>query len=150
MRRPGWERWESEATTQLELDLLVERARQVGGLGVLFMHDAPSGVSIPLVRPVADIVLRRDLDHNRRMVRSAVEALRPRLVIHGHFHVRYHADLMTTAGAAVTVHGLAHDERGFPGGGAWVRPRRHATNLRPASPGRGAVRVRRDYAILGI
>ncbi len=37
--------------------------------------------------------------------------LNPGRVGGGRVHVRSHAELMTTDGAAVAIHGLAHDER---------------------------------------
>lgn len=62
-----------------------------GVLDVLVAHDAPAGVALQGWR----VAYEKELVANQTRValRRAIEATRPELVVHGHWHVRHHAEL---------------------------------------------------------
>jgi len=105
LRRPGVNWWSEEVPTQADVDRLGDDR-----LDVLVSHAAPSTGHVPPARLVAalerlpaDIVA--DLRAVRDLLDQAVDRTRPRLVVHGHYHVR-------RSGSAGETHveGLAHDK----------------------------------------
>lgn len=69
------------------------------GVDVLFTHDAPEGVAL-LERfleetPYFGQTLKMDAESlaNRGMLRSVVDEVRPKLLVHGHYHLRYQDNL---------------------------------------------------------
>jgi len=72
----------------------VEAASLNGRVDVVFSHDCPAGVEIPGIH-AADKHIFPDSMVNRERLREAVRAVRPRLICHGHYHVRdrNHLDL---------------------------------------------------------
>lgn len=86
-------------------------------LDVLLTHDAPSGAT-----PESEFGLwpmdEAQCQVSRHLIRSAVEATRPALVLHGHWHVRHSTTLqLNSADCAVRVEGLASDQE--RDGGSW-------------------------------
>ena len=86
-------------------------------LDVLFTHDAPEGA-----QPVGASTLgpsdESQSQVSRVRIREAVERTIPRLVVHGHWHVRQKRVLSIAQGAqSVRVEGLASDQE--RDGGAW-------------------------------
>src|SRR5207302_2100931 len=80
-RTPGKSWWPEEVTTASDVERL-------GGepLDVLVAHEAPAGVPLAGFRlPVEDEVRSEEV---RQLVRAAVQATRPRLVLHGHWQKR--------------------------------------------------------------
>lgn len=83
-RVEGWDWFASEAICEADVERL-------GGapLDVLVTHDAPSWCRLegtPAVRASVD----RDTQRNRVFVDRAVQATRPALVLHGHWHRAHH------------------------------------------------------------
>jgi len=74
-------------------------------LDVLLSHEAPEGAA-------PESMFRMDLHdsvqsrQSRLLLRSAVEATRPKLVVHGHWHVRQSRVLKRNGGSIVRVEGL--------------------------------------------
>jgi predicted phosphodiesterase len=99
---------EEEATDDDVRDVIAA----VGGTDVLLTHDKPRAT-----RPGTD---RKDLDicrPNQDRVQRLVDALRPRLVAHGHLHHRY-TEVLRHPHATTRVEGLAADPSvswGLPG-----------------------------------
>ena len=101
-------RWPAEGTTRDDLDRLLANAAidHDGSLDVLFTHDAPGQVlglkgGMPNI-PAETLDAIRD---GRMLLAEAVEATRPRLVIHGHWH-QSHREQITAGTESV---GLAND-----------------------------------------
>lgn len=104
------------------LDFFVEEevggddvARVVAGgpADVLVCHDAPAGWEIPNLTPVERMPLpaaaRVDAANRHRVrLRTAYEAVRPAVVVHGHYHSRYRT-LVDEAWGQVLVEGLDCD-----------------------------------------
>lgn len=110
-RREGVNLWaDLEEVTPADVELLGAEP-----LDVLLSHEAPLGVNLvsDLALPAAD---RRRSDAQRALVRAAVEATRPVLVFHGHWHQRHTAELVRDDRSVTSVHGLGaqHDS------GNWV------------------------------
>lgn len=78
--------WTGEVTTRSDLERLGDRL-----LDVLVTHDAPDGSPLkgPSLPPVDQVLA----DEVRSLIRSAVEATSPRLLLHGHWHHRYSHEL---------------------------------------------------------
>lgn len=88
---------------------------------VLLTHDMPLGITVTgLTRIHPDDDARSYLQ--RRYVTEAVSAVKPKLLLHGHWHVRHRSELRVTGAGGqheLRVEGLAAD--GDPGGWAVLR-----------------------------
>jgi predicted phosphodiesterase len=89
-RRPHRSWWPQEALRPHQVDRLTSG----GVLDVLLTHDAPALAAVPGLSssgwdPGALEVAR----WHRRQLQDAADATRPRLLVHGHMHVRYQAQL---------------------------------------------------------
>jgi hypothetical protein len=116
-RCEGRDWWATETITDADVDALIERAGP-DGVDVLLTHDAP--MLPPGVQPLADPVLRADCAESIAHIVRAVDAVRPSVVLHGHFHRRYRAVLERPWGN-VRVEGVASDQEvGDKYGGPWV------------------------------
>ena len=79
-------RWDEEATTQADLDRLIDNTP--AGLDVLISHDAPANTKgltsgLPWRMPTG---LDRRASAVRELLQTAVDATAPSLVFHGHWH----------------------------------------------------------------
>lgn len=106
--------WRQELLTGAQ----VYRAMGGGPVDVLLTHDAPDGVV-----PIVDRHYKGDeISRSNRLAVSAVmEAVHPRLLVHGHYHHRY-----TAAANGCRVEGLSRDGEGVDSWividpNAWVR-----------------------------
>lgn len=111
-RKPGKSWWPGETLTDED----VEFASRPGNVDVIVAHDAPYGVDIPKIgigEPNTDsgwpfATLLESSEH-RRKVRQVVDAVRPRLYVHGHYHLRYQAYYRLPGGGRTLVQGLDCD-----------------------------------------
>lgn len=87
LRTPGASWWSDEVVTESDIELAIG----AGLVDVLVMHDVPARVAVPgLDRKSgwpADAL--RDADAHRHRLLRAAEAVKPRQLWHGHYHVRY-------------------------------------------------------------
>lgn len=96
-RITGHSWWPEESITWDDVDRCLEAGSQLAGqrLDVLLSHDVPEGT--PSLPPRETYWLdSRATQANRRMLRTVVDKLSPRLVAHGHYHVRNSAQLDDT------------------------------------------------------
>ena len=79
---------------------------------VLLTHEAPSGISYPnnVWVSQADELASTNVKH---LVRQGMEAVEPKLVFHGHHHVRATSTLNFGDGKSTIVEALSQDERAF-------------------------------------
>lgn len=100
LRREGHNWWPQEAATAADVERLGSDR-----LDVLASHAAPTAYPAPpkALRLPADILA--DAAAHRAHLDEAVRRTRPRLVVHGHYHLRLQAEL-----DGWSVHGLAHDK----------------------------------------
>ena len=101
-------RWPEEATTQDDLERLIDNAPD--GLDVLICHDAPADTQglvsgLPWQMPEA---LEREAEAVRELLQAAVDATAPTLVFHGHWHQQNRCRINE---GATEVVGLAADGR---------------------------------------
>lgn len=112
-RRPGFSWFEQETVSDADIAVAV-----AGGVAdVLLCHDAPSGWPIPGLPAPATMsdAFQAELPacgEHRIRLREPYEAVRPAIVIHGHYHSRYRTVVPEPWGD-VTVEGLDCD--GTPG-----------------------------------
>ncbi len=104
-REPGVSWWPGEWVTDAD----VQRCVDGGPADVLVAHDCPSGVPIPGLRPdlFPPVEILRG-DEHRGVIRRIVDATRPWLVWHGHYHQRYEVAVEFGYGPVV-VQGLDCD-----------------------------------------
>lgn len=81
-RTEGVSWWPQELIT----DVQVQRAVGRGRVDIMFSHDAPEGVCPIVSSAYKDDAVSRE---NRLAVTSVVQAVQPRLLVHGHYHYRY-------------------------------------------------------------
>lgn len=108
-RTPGLDWFLAEAVDEADL----ARVAAGGPAQVLLTHDAPSGYAIPGLSPVWELPVpwqteQPGCEEHRERIREAMEAVRPRLVVHGHYHRRYQLTLDEPWGP-VQVEGLDCD-----------------------------------------
>ena len=96
-RTRGYSWWHQEIITYEQVDRACER----GPVDVLLTHDAPEG-TCPIIRPgyKYDEMSRG----NRLAVSAVMEAVKPKLLVHGHYHHRYSGER-----DGVQVEGLDRD-----------------------------------------
>lgn len=99
----GTQWWPEEELTDEEIAYAL---RDPEPLDVLFTHDKPRGAPEPTNDP------RRVYPEswpNQDRIQTVVRTLRPALVIHGHLHIRYRAQIRSADDSWTTVEGLAHE-----------------------------------------
>lgn len=111
VRSEGHSYWRTEEITDDEVDTLIDRAGP-DGVDVLFTHDAPS--LPPGIRPLSDPALRADCERSHAQIARAVDVLRPQLLVHGHYHLRYSGLFGRTR-----IEGLASDLESHLFGHSW-------------------------------
>jgi hypothetical protein len=112
-RTAGVDWWPDEELTRADLD----RAIDGGACDVMLTHDAPSGVDVPGLPP-ASTWEPAEIDRanrHRDLLHEVVDAVRPARLVHGHFHSRYDAELVTAGGHRLSVTGLANEWTGPDG-----------------------------------
>lgn len=81
--------WPEETITNEEIEKAKSAACWFDSIDVLIAHDVPSGA--PLGR-LTNLTLSKEIEaqarHNRRQLLQVVQATRPKLLIHGHYHTR--------------------------------------------------------------
>lgn len=82
--RPESLYWPTELITDEQLEL----AMLDGPTDIVVCHDCPAGVDVLGSHHSDDWVYFPQSEGNRQKLRQLVEATRPKLVVHGHFHVR--------------------------------------------------------------
>ena len=85
-RRHGIDWWPNEKTDHSDVARL-----GTGYLDVLLTHDAPAGVDLSAWRLSAEDQVRAD--DVRSLIAAAVEATRPQVVVHGHWHHAHDTEL---------------------------------------------------------
>lgn len=106
-RIPNVSWWSEEEINWDEADHVIE----AGEADIMFTHDCPTGVEIPDLRRnpmnLPPDVLNQANNH-RNLLRQIVDAVKPKRLYHGHYHVRY--DGMLWGNDYTTeVHGLDCD-----------------------------------------
>lgn len=115
-RKEGRTWWPTEEISNDELATLIKRAG-ADGVDVLLTHDAPQRPAG--VHELADPQLAADCRRSNRMVEQAIDATRPRLVMHGHYHREYARRIYRSWGDYRLV-GLSSDEEASDAyGGPW-------------------------------
>lgn len=109
-RTPGVDWWPEEALTELDVELAIAGGRA----DVMLTHDAPE----PATSKVAAIVAGNPAGwsapalgyaaRGRAMLTRAVDRIRPKLLVHGHFHVRDEAEVTRADGSRYRI--LALDD----------------------------------------
>lgn len=91
----------------------VEAAIAGGPVDVLVAHDCPAGIAIPGIRDPGPGQPKELFDalvieaEHRQLVREVVEAVTPKRLFHGHYHVRHQVELRLTDGSNCAVDGLS-------------------------------------------
>jgi hypothetical protein len=109
IRRPGLGWFPGEAISDDDIAAVAAGGRA----DVLVTHDTFDGYRIPGLPPVELLshawqAERPACEAHRSQVGRAVDAVRPRLVVHGHYHTRYHMTVERSWGQ-VRVEGLDRD-----------------------------------------
>lgn len=99
-RELGESWWAQETLTDED----IARASEGGPVDVLISHDCPSGVNIPgLERNAHNFppsALAQSHEHRTRL-RQIVEAVQPKSIWHGHYHIPYHGVVKFDYGTAL-------------------------------------------------
>ncbi len=96
-RTPGRSWWPEEMISTEEEKLAISR----GPVDILLTHDVPDGVDINTHFAIQGRdFLKADVQSqlNRETVRRIVDGVRPKLLVHGHYHLRYSDKLITNWG----------------------------------------------------
>ena len=106
MRKEGVSVWQEEHLSDED----VEYASRPGGVDVMVCHDCPDGVYIPGLRSgqFPAVQIRRAEEH-RELLGAVANAVKPKMLFHGHYHVRYSGTRQLPGGGDTLVYGLADD-----------------------------------------
>ena len=111
LRTPGRDWFLEEAVTNDDLEHLAGN----GTAQVLLSHDAPMCADVPLsAREELSGAWYQELpacDEHRMRLNEALDIVQPRIMVHGHYHVRYEADV-TRPWGTTHVKGLSQDGTG--------------------------------------
>lgn len=151
-RTTGKSWWPQEELTDSETETICRQ----GPVDVLLTHDAPYGANTPklpqedFIRCVGAHIAEQSEEHQRR-VRKICNALQPRLLIHGHYHVRYSDDHIwkTDQGQeyAIKIEGLDCDETISRTRYAGMTAPNVTDNLIIADVGDGQLSIRKDFEV---
>jgi hypothetical protein len=102
--------WPQEEITADDLTALETNTTADGGtLDVLFTHDTTNFVHLPSRRAWPAEVLA-DATASRELIDTALVRLRPTLLVHGHWHMRYRATAEIPGHPPVRVEGLGAED----------------------------------------
>jgi predicted phosphodiesterase len=108
LRTPMYDWFPREAVSEDDLAVFVER----GPAQIMLTHDAPLSAPVPLSDPEElPASWYRELSacaEHRRLIEEAFDSVQPDLLVHGHYHVRYDANVQRHWGKARVV-GLGRD-----------------------------------------
>lgn len=108
-RLEGYSWWPEEEITQEDVD----RAVSGGHVDVILSHDVPWGIYVPGVHNPANPGDIPACVPNRMKLLEVTEATTPKLLVHGHYHVRYQdtLSLASNPGQQVRIVGLAQERK---------------------------------------
>ena len=107
-RVEGLDWWSQESITYQE----AEKSIEMGECDILLTHDCPEGVAIPGIDKITSLkfwpesALRTAWAH-RDKLKEVVEEVRPKIIYHGHFHVKYDSTYESNGTLLTNVHGLS-------------------------------------------
>ncbi len=106
-RTEGRSWWPEEFLSDADM----ERATTGGPVDVIVAHDCPDRVDIPGLAPPGFYPAAQlaDAEAHRNLVGKVVDATRPGVLLHGHYHVRHNAVRPLANRASTAVIGLADD-----------------------------------------
>lgn len=111
-RTPGHDWFYQEAVTTEDL----KRLACAGEAQILLCHDAPLCADVPLSpRKSLSLVWQAELatcEAHREIIDAALDAVKPELLMHGHYHVRWSGKVSRDWGEC-QIEGLAEDGSGF-------------------------------------
>lgn len=111
MRKPGRNWWPEETITAEEAQLAIAG----GPVDVIVAHDVADRVDIPGLAP--DGYYPEDqiaaAERHRELIGTVVDATKPGVFLHGHYHVRYNAIRPLAGGGQTAIIGLADDNAPF-------------------------------------
>lgn len=111
LRTPDVDWFAEEGVTTADLDRLTGG----GQADVLLTHDVPTGAAVPLIdRSLLPHAWSAELpacDAHRQLLARAVDDVRPSLLVHGHYHVRWSGELQRPWGRCEVL-GLDRDGHG--------------------------------------
>jgi len=111
LRKEGRSWWPQEFLSDAD----IQRALSGGSVDVIVAHDCPDRVDIPGLAPdgffpAAQIAVA---EAHRHLVGTVVDATRPDVLLHGHYHVRYNAVRHLPSGGQTAIVGLDADIGSF-------------------------------------
>lgn len=91
-----------EEITDEELDVILSEVST--RVDILLTHDRPISANVPMdLRPIPEC------EPNQRRIQKAVMTLKPKVIVHGHLHVRYQDTIRTGGSTFTAVEGLGAD-----------------------------------------
>ena len=106
VRKLGVSVWDEEHLSEGD----VSRAIAGGPVDIIVAHDCPDNVHIPNLPshlfPVTQIAIA---EQHRGLVGKVVDAVRPSILIHGHYHTRYTSQRPLPDGGVTKIVGLSDD-----------------------------------------
>ena len=86
--RPGTLWWPTEMTRFEDAEKAKSEAIEKGPVDIMFTHDCPTGTDVPGIHS-ADKWKWPETWQNRDLLREVFDVVQPKLLVHGHYHVRY-------------------------------------------------------------
>lgn len=86
--RPETLWWPTEMITDAEVERAIRHVESDGPIDLMFSHDVPHGLNVPGVHAEQKQQIYQS-EANRTMLTQIFKAAQPKMLIHGHYHVRY-------------------------------------------------------------
>jgi hypothetical protein len=105
-RTEGVSWWPEEVANQQEIDYAIA----AGKVDILFSHDCPNEYDIAFQMHIQRKGFRtiQEAADSRKIISQVVNVVKPRLIYHGHYHIRY-SDVFEIDDQEIKITGLAHD-----------------------------------------
>lgn len=80
--------WPTEMITHEQAKLAKKNAAEQGPIDIMFTHDVPDGIDVPGIHS-QEKWKYPETWQNRGLLREVFDVAQPKLLVHGHYHVRY-------------------------------------------------------------
>lgn len=80
--------WPTEMITDTEVERSIRHIEMDGPIDLMFSHDVPHGLNVPGVHAEQKQQIHQS-EANRTQLTRIFKAAQPKMLIHGHYHVRY-------------------------------------------------------------
>lgn len=88
LNEPATRWWATEEITDSDVERSIRHVEASEPIDLMFTHDVPTGLNVPGVHSGGNEFFP-EAERNRVKLRQIYDAAQPRMLVHGHYHMRY-------------------------------------------------------------